>query len=465
MLQRLFQRHRPSILHLVRNEVQKHRDLLSLFICTFLTLFLFFPVKPLASYDNIPHSLLPLSIIREGNMDLNEFQEADGKRSDPENSYMYYYLEITQRDHVVSAYPIGTALVATPFYLVYSWLFPSILETTSFFTPQIYQVAYLTATLLTALTACVMYVLLREKTKHRWLPVAGTLLFIFGTEVISVSSRFLWQHTTALLFISLALLMHHRKQLGGLVFFSIAAATCRLPSVVITAPLLIQLYWTEYMPKQKFLFFSAVSKKLARTDYAYFAASVLIVLVLTAYSLTYFGTLSLIPPHYGGSRFTGHIIPALLGLLLSPSRGLFVFSPFFLFSAWYLFRLRKTYWAHSLGVVLYLLLNAKWDMWWGGTSHGYRMLIETIPTFILFFVLFTREYWERLEKSILGIVVLFTVVFSIFVQSIWGAHYGDCDFNNFPVNINDMNDEQLTRKFWSLNSEFVYCWRKMSEPL
>lgn len=465
MLQRLFSQHRPFPLRLTRDKIQKHRDLIALFICTFLTLFLFFPVKPEASYDNIPHSLLPLSVIREGNLNLDEFQQADGKRSDPENSYMYYYLEITEKDNVVSAYPIGTALVATPIYLMYSWLFPSILDTTSFFTPQIYRAAYLTATLLTALTACVIYVLLREKIKHHWLPFAGTLLFIFGTEVISVSSRFLWQHTTALLFITLALLMHHHKQLGGLVFFSIAAAACRIPSIVITAPLFLQLYWTEYRPKRKFLFFSAISKKLTRTDYAFFAASVLTVLVLAAYSLTYFGTLSLVPPHYGGNRLTGSVIPALLGLLISPSRGLFVFSPFFAFSAWFLFKQRKTYWMHGLGVMLYILLNAKWDMWWGGTSHGYRMLIEVIPTLTLFFVLFTQDYWKGLEKSVLGIIVLFTVVFSIFVQSIWGAHYGDCGFNNFPVNINNMNDEQLTQKFWSPKSEFVYCWRKMNEPL
>ena len=67
---------------------------------------------------------------------------------------------------------------------------------------------------------------------------------------------------------------------------------------------------------------------------------------------------------------------------LQPSRGLLVFSPIFLFSAagavvaWRENDPLPNIW--FAGTVLSLLLYARWGMWWGGTSFGYRLLIELV---------------------------------------------------------------------------------------
>ena len=87
------------------------------------------------------------------------------------------------------------------------------------------------------------------------------------------------------------------------------------------------------------------------------------------------------------SAFSGTPLTGLAGLLLSPSRGLFVFSPWLLvllpgfcrsFISRDVFRL-----ALLGGVIGTLGLNACYIDWWGGDSWGPRRLQEILPALIL----------------------------------------------------------------------------------
>jgi hypothetical protein len=81
-------------------------------------------------------------------------------------------------------------------------------------------------------------------------------------------------------------------------------------------------------------------------------------------------------------------LEGLAGVLASPSRGLFVYSPVLLFSLWGM----AAAWrggsaplrALVVGVVLVVLTVAKWFIWWGGHSYGPRLLADLTPVLCFF---------------------------------------------------------------------------------
>src|SRR4030095_8521599 len=100
------------------------------------------------------------------------------------------------------------------------------------------------------------------------------------------------------------------------------------------------------------------------------------------YNYTYLGDLFFQP--YGIFFWSTPLLEGLGGILLSPGRGLFVYSPVLLCSflgialAWRdrgdpLLR------ALSVGIFPTLLLYGKWINWWGGGSYGPRLLADLTP--------------------------------------------------------------------------------------
>jgi hypothetical protein len=101
------------------------------------------------------------------------------------------------------------------------------------------------------------------------------------------------------------------------------------------------------------------------------------------------------------SNFGGNAAVGLAGLLVSPSRGLLVYSPIFLFAALAVVpavrrrREQPIYVALLAGAAALLLVTSKWTIWWGGHSFGYRLLIEIVPALTILLLL----AWETtLEK-------------------------------------------------------------------
>jgi hypothetical protein len=70
------------------------------------------------------------------------------------------------------------------------------------------------------------------------------------------------------------------------------------------------------------------------------------------------------------------------GLLVSPARGLLIFSPIAVFALWGMGRVfRDATWRDlrplALGAVALFGLSAKWFDWWGGWCFGYRPIVDT----------------------------------------------------------------------------------------
>lgn len=96
--------------------------------------------------------------------------------------------------------------------------------------------------------------------------------------------------------------------------------------------------------------------------------------------------------HYSPARlrFTYPVGAGLYGVLLSPSRGLFVFSPLLALVVAGSSRYARDLWRHRVfrlcvvWVAIHTLAVATNEgKWWGGHSFGPRMLIDVVPAFVV----------------------------------------------------------------------------------
>src|SRR5262249_55001537 len=92
---------------------------------------------------------------------------------------------------------------------------------------------------------------------------------------------------------------------------------------------------------------------------------------------------------------------AAAGALLSPSRGLLVFTPIFLFSIGGMIWAHKTGWRQPLAGYLtaavtgyWLLIVVYFEIWWAGHSYGPRYLSDVTP-FLVFFLIPTLMKWRE----------------------------------------------------------------------
>jgi hypothetical protein len=243
-----------------------------------------------------------------------------------------------------------------------------------------------------------------------WLAFA----FLFGTSVWSTASQALWQQTPSVLFQSIGvwfLLRGKRKGAAsvapGALFFSAATAARQndaLAAIVFTIFVLIQ--------------YRAVLFK-------WIAWAIPPAVLVVWYNAVYNGS----PLVFGYQDGVGQYlsfpkIEALLGLLISPSRGLFVYSPFLILGivgVWYarLERERLFYWSAALISVLMYVTLSMWNDWMGGWGYGTRMLTDLLPYISLLMIpVVTRlDRWGNLVFAV-------SVAYSGFVHSLGLWDYG-----------------------------------------
>lgn len=273
--------------------------------------------------------------------------------------------------HTISMYPVVLPVLIAPLYL------PAVgyLHLQGWTDARLDHMARvmekLSASLVAALSASLLYLLLRRRVAA---PIALllTLAYAFGTTTWVISSQALWQHGMAGLLVIGALLLltapctAPRALAAGLLCGLIAAN--RPPDVILAAALgAYGLFWA------------------GRRAALLAAAAALPIGLVLLYNLG-------VADHFAGgygrvgdaSFFQHDLLSGLGGLLFSPTRGLFVFSPFLLFLvlAWrHLPRdrgERGLTLAMSVGVVLQVLLYAKAD-WRAGISWGPRFLTDLLP--------------------------------------------------------------------------------------
>jgi len=210
-----------------------------------------------------------------------------------------------------------------------------------------------------------------------------TFLFAFGTSAYSSASRGMWQHGPSMLLFLAAILVFDRLAtrhlwgcvvLGLLAGFSFSVRPSNL-LVIVAFGVLVGIRKRQWLPP-------------------YLIGTALGLVPPIAFHLAVFGTI--LSPYYQMTMGTATAplhLASLLGLLLSPSRGLFIFSPFLVFVLARLWpSILRERPLSMLEIVLGVLAlawifgTAKWPDWWGGGSFGPRLLCELLPCLMILLI-------------------------------------------------------------------------------
>jgi hypothetical protein len=156
--------------------------------------------REVSAQDTIPARFLPLSILAEGDLDLDEFEFLHLGRTDPRE--LPYYLQY--RDgHYYSSYPVLPGIMAVPVYVI-----PTLLglfdEAEPDFSTDVSITSKVAAALFAALSVAFVYLACRRLFAPPW-ALGAALLYAFATGTLSTSSQGLWQHGPAQLWLAAAL--------------------------------------------------------------------------------------------------------------------------------------------------------------------------------------------------------------------------------------------------------------------
>lgn len=378
--------------------------------------------------DCIPAELLPVSILNEHNLDFNEF-------SDKTQQQPFYF--VVRNERVISFYPIVPGLLNVPAHLI-----GKALGWDTYVHRQ--YLSKCTAATLTAASAIFLFLTIIKLCRHPSTAVLMMLTYAFCTCVWSVASQTLCQHGPSLFFLTAALaclVRPERPWLLAMSGFLLGMAVFNRPAnVVFALPAVI--YILRLHPRQLAGFLLAASVPA---------------IFMFWYSFEYWGSLMALGqghttegthgPYITNFRYP--LLKGMSGVLFSPGRGLFVFSPVFLFaipmflySLWPPAKLHPIYRLLAVGGGANLLLYSCWSVWWGGWSFGYRLLLELLPALVLFLAL-AWERWISLHKTRCTLFML-AVIISLYIQFL-GASF-------FPSN-------WYHRLNIDANPEYLWNWR------
>jgi hypothetical protein len=396
--------------------------------------------REIGSGDSVPAKFLSCSLVRGDGFYLDRYQ-AEVLKPWPHPTMPYY---VTLVDgHYVSRYPIGPALLALPFTI------PQILvldrthpgwETSE---PERFDtICKRSSAAITTLAALALLAVLRLLGLGRvaWLAATAAAL---GSALWSTASQTLWQHGPAALMLTLLILLLWPENPSRSRFFAagVTAAMlvcCRpidLAFAVVTA------VW--------------VAIRHPRGLIAFLTPAAAIGTALIGYNRAYLGTAGGYYSNFEASTFNTPWLEGLQGTLMSPSHGLFVFSPWTLVAFAYLpfafFQLRRAMLLPWLLATLgaHALLISTFSCWWAGLCFGPRYWTEVIPLLAVVFGMALNWAKTRCKPVFVLSVVLILIsagveILGTFVYpSSWQDPPPDADGTTHRLW--DWSDNELTR--------------------
>ncbi|MFB1481166.1 hypothetical protein [Corallococcus sp. RDP092CA] len=399
------------------------------------------------------------SILHEGNADLDEYAPTFSEATD--------YARTDFGGHTYYVYPPGVMVSAIPFLALAEGLFSlgrPLLEhlgapgaralawlalfqsTGKVDLGAFHRTEQLIASVYVCAAAAVLLIALRRQVSAR-AALVTVLLFALGTTAYSTASRVLWQHSPGLLAIACGVLLLARPTqtartalLAGL---TVALAYVCRPTHSITV-----VVFTAYF-----------ALRFRRLLPAYFAGAALVAAPFCGYNLHIYG--SLLSPYFrnsldiAGPRF----LMALAGNLVSPSRGLLIYSPFLALAGvgfvqrWRRRELAPYEKAFATIVLLHWVAISAFPIWWAGHSVGPRFFTDVLP-YLAFFLAFPVQLAvdaPRRHRALSGVLAV-TAVFSILFHWRASITYDVHLWNSVPVNVDraperawDWRDPQLLR--------------------
>jgi hypothetical protein len=322
------------------------------------------------------------SLLREGDIDLDEYRRVIDLDLD-------YRLRIFG-DHIYYYYPIATPLLVSPVVASVN-LAMELANRGEFYDyllthgpdDRTAALEKLIAAALVSGSTLLMYFVMRRSLGHLS-SLFGATIFAFGTSMWSTASRALWQHgpSAFLLLAALYLTISSRGKTGSMLATGIVLAFAYLvrPTNSLAFAFFGLYYLINYRGRAR----------------AYLAGGLA---VLVPFGLHNWATYGNLFPPYSYQLFErlgtpSQVGEALIGTLLSPNRGLFVFTPVFLFSIWGAIQGSRRFEPmlsmldpYLLGIlVCHWITTSLFEDWGGAWSIGARYFVDVIPILMYFLI-------------------------------------------------------------------------------
>ncbi|HBO7421165.1 MULTISPECIES: glycosyltransferase family 39 protein [Pseudomonas aeruginosa group] len=318
----------------------------------------------------------------------------------------YGYVIQQKNGHYYHYFPLGSALLATPVVAIANAAGVDMRQHEP--TMQMIIVALCAIGILLLLYRTARLYLGRDAS------LALTALGWFGSAYASTLGTALWSHDLAVLFASLAIYLALRERpltgkfalIGGSLFL---AYLCR-PTMALLAPALLAFLMTRSWK-------TAIAAALVQGG---------LLMLFVLWSFHEFG--QPLPDYYLPKRLEGtQFATALYGNLLSPARGLLVYSPFLLLPIlclpFLLWKQKRNLPLLILALgwpLLHYLTVSRFPHWWAGWSYGSRLMVDALPGLLLgtAVCLASLEKWRRPALALFAVLA----AFSIFVNSYQGLY-------------------------------------------
>ena len=388
------------------------------------------------SPDVLPNALLSFTLVREGNVNYDEFTGSSAQQLNRE-AYFFRACGVSTstepakvprskggppapgpNDHVCSVFPPGMGLLALPFFL------PAIIAgLPALDLGLLLRVGHVAAAFYETIAALLLWATLRRLVSERS-ALALVLLYFLGTSVRTVASQALWQHPGVHLAVALALFLVLHERWLSLRREFLAGLVLGLGGVVRQTTAIVSL--------------GTAGPRVRATLVTLAGAAVGIVPLLVFNWLAYGSPFE---QGYGAKPFDTNPVDGTAGLLFSPSRGLFVYEPWAVLALGGLFMARQATGriAERLGTlllvwILFVIVYSTYAEWWGGRVFGPRFLDDLAPVLILGLAWGIRS--GAFAHPVMRALLWVSAAWSLLIFNAAALVY-DQKWDTFPVNVND----------------------------
>lgn len=396
--------------------------------------------REISNGDTTPAFFTAVNLAKHGTIYLDDLHDYIAYNNMP------YYIS-QQRGHILSNYPIMPGIMAAPVIAPFVWM--GMVEKGDGDLVWNY-LTKISGAFYTALAVWMMYL-----TLGLFIQKESALLLSFlygmGTALFPIAAQSLWQHGPSVFWWGVCLYFMIRSYQTQTNSSPQQNAKSHIPRWLIIGG--IAAGFAILCRNTNGLMVAFCSMALLchfryRALYFIVPAGLLTALLL-AYNYYYFGswkgglvvllTFQWELDRISSGQWSTPVLTGLAGLLISPSRGIFIFSPFLMFAIWGMWScIRNQSGVNRLLIwlipapILLLLLFSKYSVWWGGNSHfGPRYQIETFP----FFMIYLAVVWKQiLSKRFILILFFLLSLYSVWVQLV-GAFCYPGGWTSEPVSL------------------------------
>lgn len=404
--------------------------------------------REIASFDTQPQKYAAAELLVRGTLSLNHVVgRAPGLA---ERAAFVPARDGRYRSAYSPVPPIAAAAVAWPFWKA------GLLDVRAPRGPS--ALAALAASLLTALAVGAAYLTARPTLSIS----AAALLAIslgLGTGLWPTVSQSLWEHTTAVP--GLAIAVYALTRPGG--------SSIRLALLAGTGLGIAGASREQLAPVVLVLLAAVFHRHGRRAGFLATAACAAFVAPVLVTNQRWFGSLLGATPilealHAGVHSTTGTFrlsLDGFAGLLVSPSRGLLIFSPIIAVAApGMLAALRAgkadVGWWCLLAAAAQFVLYASYVVWWGGHTYGPRYMLDILPLLVPL----APHGITRLAGPAGRTLAAAALAWSIATSATGAFCYPNDQWNTDPASV-DRYHERLWE--WHDN-QIVRCWRRGMSP-